>query len=152
MPVRLVGHRADQAGSHGASQRTPGGAAEMKDKRSRHIYSSFRIEAEEVANRLSQGQRRWLIDHAHGPRPLIRQEHALLRDKMTTLRVIEQPRSLNPKHTYLTDFGREVLIILLQREIDKLVDAGCLDPDAQPLTTAWEAFDAPIGKTRKVKA
>ena len=104
----------------------------MTTRRPCHIYSTFHVEALEIAQRLTQGERRWLMDHANGPRPLIRVEDALIRDKATTKRIIERPRSLRPQFTFLTDFGREVLIIVLQKEIERLVAAGCAATGGTP--------------------
>lgn len=110
----------------------------MRHPRARHIYMNFRERAENVAKTLTQGERSWLIEHANGPRPIIFGIRKTTREKATRLRIIEKARTPNPKFTFLTDFGREVLIVLLQREIDQLVAAGCLDADAQALTMAPE--------------
>ena len=120
--------------------------------RPRHIYSTFRYEAVETAQTLSQAERRWLMDHANGPRPLIRAADAITRDKATTKGIIERPRSLNPKSTFLTDFGREVLIVVLQKEIDRLIAAGCGDVEAEPVVTVPTPIDPLLHQLKMVKS
>ena len=152
MPLRLVGHRTNQTIRDGEGQWPCSEAPIMTTRRPRHIYSTFHVEALEIAQRLTQGERRWLMDHANGPRPLIRVEDALIRDKATTKRIIERPRSLRPQFTFLTDFGREVLIIVLQKEIERLVAAGCADVEAEPVVTAPVGIDPLLHMLQTVKA
>lgn len=124
----------------------------MKERRPRNIYQTFHYEAVECAQKLTQGERRWLMEHANGPRPLIRSEDALIRDKSTHRKIIAQPHTLRPKFTFLTDFGREVLIIVLQKEIERLVSAGCADVEAEPVVTAPVQVDPLLHMLQTVKA
>lgn len=124
----------------------------MKKNKSRNVYHLFHYEAVECAQKLTQGERRWLMEHASGPRPLIRSEDALIRDKATNRQIIQQPRTFRPKFTFLTDFGREVLIIFLQKEIERLVAAGCADVEAEPVVTAPVGIDPLLHMLQTVKA
>lgn len=146
----LVGHRPYQGFSYHQGQWPCPGTTIMRHRRARHFRMTFRERAENVAKTLTQGERSWLIEHANGPRPIIIGIRKITREKAERLRIIEKARTPKPKFTFLTDFGREVLIVLLQREIDQLVSDGCLDPDAQPLTTAPERPVAHENKPQSV--
>lgn len=105
---------------------------------------------------LSHARRNFIIEHIDGPRRALASDHVTRAPLIATkvLRscdengVEKQTRELI-KFTMLTDEGRDVLAHILADYADKLIRAGCLEPDAVPVTII--PFAVETVETRRVR-
>ena len=90
---------------------------------------------------LSHARRNFIVEHIDGPRRALASD-ATTRGPLFHTKIIcscdeggvrQQTRQLI-KFTMLTDIGRDVLAQILADYAEKLIRAGCLDPDAVPVT------------------
>lgn len=95
---------------------------------------------ERRAKALTPPQRDLLLRHVDG-KAVLRVSETVVRRGLLRLGLISLPTyggeaQFRPRVTRLTELGRGVLAATLASEAERLVDAGCLDADAEPIATA----------------
>lgn len=87
----------------------------------------------EIVNRLSKSQRDHLIEHISGPQPILTGPQVHITGALISRNLIRYVHKFNdkhakfPHHTKFTEFGREVVCIILGDYADALVRAGVLE-------------------------
>lgn len=84
-------------------------------------YSHAQIVAAGIAHR----GREYLISHVNGPRPIINGYRETTRRSLVNNKILQYwpPNTTRPKETRLTEFGRQIVCIVLGNYADALTEA-----------------------------